>query len=158
MTWWPTDPPSLKPWWQQSDTPQSRREQETTQTQSNRHFSLCVFVFLSFPPCLSPMCFQSAELKVTELLCDQRVYYSDHWPSSPQLTRAPEHWGPLYISCSPSASIFLSISYSLVIYSHVRQCKGVWRKEKEVSLLSLYNIVTALLTVNMKWRKHTLVL
>ncbi len=118
MTWWPTDPPSLKPWWQQSDAPLSRRQQETTQTQSNRHFSLCGLCLLSFPPCLSPMCFQSVELKVAELLCDQRVYYSDHWLSSPQLTRAPEHWGPLYISCSHSASIFLSISY-LPWYIHM---------------------------------------
>lgn len=98
---------------------------------------------LSFFPSLSPMCFQSAELKVIELLCDQSVYYSNHWPSSPQLTRAPEHWGPLYISCSLSASIFMSISYSLVIYSHVWQCKGVSRKEV-VPLLSLYNIFSAL--------------
>lgn len=156
MTWWPTHPPSLKPWRQQSDAPQSRRQQETTQTQSNRHFSLCVFVFLSFSPCLSPMCFQSAELKVTELLCDQRVYYSDHWPTSPQLTRAPEHWGPLYISCSLSVSIYLPISYSLEICSHIWQCKEVSRKEKEVPPITIQHLHCPTLTVNINMKQWKL--
>lgn len=123
--------------WNHGDNNQTHRRVEDSKKQHklraiDRAISLCVFVFLSFSPCLSPMCFQSAELKVTELLCDQRVYYSDHWPTSPQLTRAPEHWGPLYISCSLSVSIYLPISYSLEICSHVWQCKGVSRKEKEV--------------------------
>ncbi len=46
-----------------------------------RAIDISLSVSLSFSLsllCLSPMCFQSVELKVAELLCDQRVYYSDH--------------------------------------------------------------------------------
>lgn len=139
---------SLLPWNHGDNNQTHRRVEDSKKQHKLRATDISLSVSLSFslslPVC--PQCVSSLlhELKVTELLCDQRVYYSDHWPSSPQLTRESEHWGPLYISCSLSPSTFLSISYSLVIYSYIRQCKGIWRKENEVSPLSLYNIFTAL--------------
>lgn len=121
--------------WNHGDNNQTHRRVEDSKKQHklraiDRAISLCVFVFLSFPPCLSPMCFQSAAWA--------EGYWAPLWsksllfrPLTHQPT-APEHWGPLYISCSLSVSIYLPISYSLEICSHVWQCKGVSRKEKEV--------------------------